>query len=311
MTILFVSPDDDPADWVPALSAELPDRPIRVAPDLGPDPAAIRYALAWAPPPGLLGSLPALRAVLWLGAGVDRALADPNLPPDIPLYRLIDPGLTQGMVEYVVEQVMAWHRRALIYRRQQAAGVWQQHRPVLAGDRTVGLLGLGVLGAACATALAGLGFRVAGWSRTQKSIPGVASHTGEAGLQTVLATADILVCLLPLTPETKGFLNAARFARMKPGAVVVNAGRGAQIVDADLLAALDTGAVAGASLDVFDPEPLPADHPYWRHPSVILTPHVASLTPAATGAKTIAATIRALEAGAEAAEARVSRDRGY
>lgn len=311
MTILFASPADDPSDWLPALSAELPDHPIRVAPDLGPDPDAIRYALAWAPPPGLLGSLPALRAVLWLGAGVDRALADPNLPPDIPLYRLIDPGLTQGMVEYVVEQVMAWHRGAPTYRRQQAACLWQQHRPVLASDRKVGLLGLGVLGSACASALAALGFQVAGWSRTQKAIPGVASHTGEDGLATVLAQSDIVVCLLPLTRETTGFLNADRFAGMKPGAVVINAGRGAQIVDADLLQALETGRIAGASLDVFDPEPLPADHPYWRHPSVILTPHVASLTPPATAAKTVAATIRALEAGQEAAEARVSRDRGY
>lgn len=311
MNILFASTADDPAEWVPALENHIPGCRVVVAPDLGPDPASLDYAVSWAPQPGVLGQAPNLKAVLWLGAGVDRAISDPNLPPDVPLYRLIDPGLTQGMVEYVVEQVMAWHRSAPRYRALQAKSEWDQLRPVLAGQRKIGMLGLGVLGSACAKALTTLGFPVLGWSRTQKEIDGITCCSGSEGLLRLYAEAEIIVCLLPLTPETTGILNKEAFAAMRPGAVVINAGRGAQIVDEDLLSALDDGHLGGASLDVFAVEPLPSDHRYWRHPKVVVTPHVASLTPAETAVLTIAETIRLIEAGTPPADAFVDRSRGY
>lgn len=309
MKILFASSSDDPADWVPTLTAELPEAEIRVHPDVG-DPAGIDYALVWKPPPGLLAALPNLKAILSLGAGVDALLADPTLPDGVPLARLVDPGLTVGMTDYVCWQVLSAHRRAADYRAQQARAQWRPLAETLAPERRVGVMGLGELGADAARMLAALRFDVAGWSRSAKSIPGVACFSGAEGLAEFLARTEILVCLLPLTPETAGVLDADLFARLPRGAHVINAGRGGHLVDTDLLAALDSGQVSTAALDVFRDEPLPPGHPFWRHPRVTVTPHVASVTHARSAARTIAADIRRLEAGQPPAHP-VDRGRGY
>lgn len=309
MTLLFATDFDNPRDWVPALKAEMPELEVRVWPELG-NPADIRYALTWNPRPGLPASLPNLRAIFSLGAGVDGILADPTLPPAIPLVRMVDDSLTEGMVEYVVWQVLAWHRQHEPYRAQQRKALWRPLPQKLARERRVGVMGLGELGQACARALAALDFDVAGWSRTRKSVDGVDCGAGPKGFDRFLARSEILVCLLPLTDDTRGILNAANFARLPAGAFVINAARGGHLVEADLLPALRDGHLAGAALDVFADEPLARDHPFWQDPRIAVTPHVASLTHARTAAKSVAANIRRAEAG-EPLDNLVDRKRGY
>jgi glyoxylate/hydroxypyruvate reductase A len=309
MDILFASTVDDSAEWTAALKTVLPQARLHVWPDL-PDPAAVDYALVWRPPAGLLAGLPNLKAIFSLGAGVDGVFADPTLPPTVPLVRMVDEGLTAGMTEYVVWQVLAWHRRAGEYRAQQAAAVWRPRAQKLAGERTVGVLGLGVLGAAAAGALRDLGFRVLGWARTAKEVPGIGVHAGRAQFGAMLAQCECLVCLLPLTQETRGILDRSAFALLPRGAHVINAARGGHLVEGDLLAALADGHVAGAALDVFADEPLPPDHPFWHHPRIAVTPHVASVTHARTAVRSLADNIARLERG-EAPLHRVDRGRGY
>jgi len=309
MNILFVSDTDRPSDWIPALQDALPEARFRVWPDTGPA-AAIEYAVVWKPEPGLLASLPNLRGILSLGAGVDALLADDTLPAGVPLVRMVDDGLTAGMTEYVCWQVLAAHRNAAVYRGFQAERRWRPMDERLARERTVAVLGLGVLGADAARMLARLGFAVRGWARRPREIEGVATVHGDAGLDAVLDGAEILVCLLPLTPATRGILNAGLFARLPRGAYLINAARGGHLVADDLLAALDDGRLSGAALDVFEPEPLPADHPFWSHPGITVTPHVASVTHARTAAAGMAAEIRRMERGEPPAHP-VDRARGY
>jgi glyoxylate/hydroxypyruvate reductase A len=306
---LFVAPEEDPAVWVPAIRAARPGLALRVWPD-GGEPAAIDYAIVWKPPPGVLATLPRLGAIFSLGAGVDALLRDPTLPAHVPLVRMVDLSLTEGMVEYVVEQVLAIHRQATVYGAQQTERRWAAHRQRLARQVTVGVLGLGTLGSAAAAALAALRFRVLGWSRTEKRLPGVEDFAGRAGLPAFLARTEILICLLPLTAETEDLLDSRLFAALPAGAWVINAGRGAQLVEGDLLAALDRGHLAGAVLDVFRTEPLPHDHPFWTHPKIRLTPHVAASNNAAYSALRLAEQIDRLERG-EPMEDVVDRARGY
>jgi len=262
--------------WLEPLTAALPDAEILIPAELS-DPAAIDYALVWKPAPGLLGSLPNLRAVFSLGAGVDGILADPTFPREVPLVRLIDDGLTRGMTEWVVLQVLFHHRKMGLFLQQQRAAEWRVQLAVPAARTRIGVMGLGVLGRDAATALQGLGYDVAGWSRTPKDAA-FATFAGEAGLGPFLARTEILVCLLPLTDATRGILNSALFDRLPRGAIIVNAGRGAHLVEPDLLGALDSGQIGGASLDVFATEPLPPAHPFWQHPRIVITPHCASIT---------------------------------
>lgn len=281
---------------------------LRLAGDPG-DPAAIRY-LIFAPggPVRDMAPFSGLRAILSLWAGVEKLLALP-LPPDVPLCRMVEPGLSEGMRDYVVAHVMRWH----VGLDAALAGPgprWSEPVPPLARDRTVGVLGLGEMGGTAALALAGLGFRVMGWSRTPRALDGVACLAGAEGLHAVLAAADMLVCLLPRTPDTENLLDAAAFARMRPGAALINAGRGELIDDAALLDALDSGRIAQATLDVFRAEPLPADHPFRRHPRVTVTPHVAAATRPATAAAAIMAQIGRMEAGRPPFHI-VDRSRGY
>ncbi|KAA5606951.1 glyoxylate/hydroxypyruvate reductase A [Roseospira marina] len=310
MTILFASAVDRADDYRQAMAARLPDLGFRIHPDVGPADA-IQYALVWSPPPGLLASLPNLRAVFNLGAGVDAILAARDaVPASVPVVRLADAGMAPQMVEWVLHGVLHFQRRFDDYAREQAAGRWTR-LPVRPAPRTtVGLMGLGVLGGAVARVLVSLGYAVRGWSRRPKTVPGVETFHGTDGLAPFLAETEILVCLVPLTDETRGLLNAETLRRLPAGAAVINAARGAHIVDADLLALLDAGHLRGAQLDVFEPEPLPNDHPFWRHPRVRLTPHIAAVTKVEPTCDQIADTIRRLERGEPLAH-QVDRHAGY
>ncbi len=259
-------------------------------------PAEVDYVV-YAPNSHLQDFTPYTRtkAVLNLWAGVEEIVHNPTLTQ--PLARMVDHGLTQGMIEWVVGHVMRLHL-GMDHHLTGQDGIWRRHVPPLAEDRPVTILGLGALGAACGQALARLGFPVSGWSRSAKDVDGITACHGDAGLAQALDGAQVVVLLLPLTPATENVLNAEALARLAPGAFVLNPGRGPLIDDAALIAALDAGHVAHATLDVFREEPLPPDHPYWAHPGVTVTPHIASETRASSAARVIAENIRRGEAGA-------------
>ena len=309
MALLFKGDIDRGGSWERSLTACAPDIELRVWPEVG---AAedIEYALVWEPPAGLLASLPNLKVIFSVGAGIDHLASDPELPAAVPVVRMVEPGLTTGMTEFVVMNVLFHHRFMLDYLGQQRASHWEEISQIGPASRRVGIMGLGVLGQDAAARLLDFGFPVSGWSRSPKAVPGVTSFAGDAGLRPFLEQCDILVCLLPSTPETVGLLNAESLAALPEGAAVINAGRGSLIVEADLLAALDSGALAGASLDVFDEEPLPADSPIWRHPRVLATPHIASMTIPETAAAAVIDQIRRFERG-EPLEHVVDLKRGY
>jgi glyoxylate/hydroxypyruvate reductase A len=309
MVLVFCSDVDDPRPWRAALTQALPELDFRVWPDAGP-PDRIEYALVWRPPPGMLAGLTRLKAILSLGAGVDHVLADPQLPRHVPLTRMVDAGLAAQMSEYALYGVLHFHRSMDRYAELQRQGEWRQLPAVPAHERTVGVLGLGVLGADFARKAAALGFRVLGWSRSPKDIPGVQASHGDAALPAFLAQAHILVNFLPLTPHTQGILDAKLFARLPRGASLINLARGAHLVDADLLDALASGQMAGAMLDVFGREPLPAAHPFWTHPRVIVTPHIAAQAIASLMVEQVVDNIRRIERG-EVPLGRVDVQRGY
>jgi glyoxylate/hydroxypyruvate reductase A len=309
LAILFRSTQAATARWQPFLAAAWPERDIRYWPEIG-DRTAIDYALVWHPEPGMLATLPNLKMIVSLGAGVDHILRDPDLPPEVPILRLVDPYMTQAMSEYIVLQVLRLHRQDLVYRAQQAAGEWREHDQKNAAARAVGVLGFGQLGQDAGRKLQALGFEVAGWGRSAKDVPGFATYAGPSGLDALLARSEILVSLLPMTSETENLLDARLFARLPRGAGVINAGRGRHLVDADLLAALDSGHISAAVLDVFREEPLPPAHPFWRHPRIVVTPHVAAETHPPTATAIIAQAIDDLEAGRPVANL-IDRQRGY
>jgi len=285
MRILFLSTTAQPETWLGPLGAALPDDEIMVYPELG-DPATIECAIVAVPPPGVLTGLPKLRLIQSLWVGVESLLRDPTLPKDVPLARLVDPGMTGTMTETVLQHVLNAHREYEGYRAQQRGGIWRHLPQVRAQDRRVGFLGLGELGTAAARTLVGLNFAVAGWSRRPQELAGIATFAGPDGLRPFLARTDILVCLLPLTAETRGIINA------------------------DILAALDSGQLGRAVLDVFNTEPLPPDHPYWTHPRIVITPHVAAETDPATAVSQVVENLRRLRAG-EPLRNVVDRAAGY
>jgi glyoxylate/hydroxypyruvate reductase A len=307
-TLLFRSPSDPATAWSEALQRQMPDLQVRAWPDTGPV-EDIEYALIWASPDGFLHDLPALRVVFSLGAGVDHLMGE-EVPAGVELVRMVDPALTEGMIEYVTYQVLRHHRHMAEYERQQVTAEWRIHPQRRPGERRIGLLGVGELGGACARTLSTLGFDVAGWARSRHEIPGVTTVSGDDGLDWLLGRSDIVICLLPLTGATRGILDARLFQRMQPRAVLINAARGQHLVDDDLLIALGEGQLAHAVLDAFHDEPLPPDHAFWRHPHITVTPHIASLTNPETGAEAVARGIRADLAG-EPIPHRVDRGRGY
>ncbi|MEX2455216.1 MAG: glyoxylate/hydroxypyruvate reductase A [Rhodospirillaceae bacterium] len=309
MALLFYADGETRNDWSTALTAEIPGVELRFWPEIG-DPADIDFALVWQPPRGLLASLPNLKAILSLGAGVEHILKDPELPSGVPIARLIDPGLRIGMVEFVLLEVLRYHRREPEYRAQAERREWKLLRQTLPQDRRIGILGLGHLGAACADEFVRLGFDVAGWSRSPKEIAGATCRHGEDGLFSLLERSDILVNLLPLTEETRDILDATTLGALPQGAVLINAARGAHLVEEDLLDALDRGHLSYATLDVCRTEPLPADHPFWNHPKVTIYPHAAAWTLPRAAAPVIADNIRRADTG-EALFGQIDVRRGY
>ena len=309
MTLLFCSDTDAPEPWREALALELPEMEFRIWPDVG-EPERVSYALVWKPEPGLLARLPNLKAILSLGAGVDHILLDPRLPEDVPIVRMVDAGLAAQMSEYALYGVLHFHRGMQQYAEQQRSAQWRQLPAVPATHRTVGVMGLGVLGGDFVGKLLPLGFKVLGWSRTPKTVAGAAVFHGPRGLHEFLAQAEILVNFLPLTPATAGILSATTFAALPRGACIVNIARGAHLDEGDLLVALDQGQLGGAMLDVFQREPLPPEHPFWHHPHVVVTPHIAAQAIAQLMVSQVIANIRRIERGKQPLGV-VDRRRGY
>ena len=295
--------------WHRAFRTLLPDMELRDWSAPGA-PEDIEFALVWAPEQGALAKFPNLKTIFSIGAGIDHLASDPDLPPDVPIVRMVEPGLTAGMVEFVVMSALYHHRFMLDYAVQQREKVWREIEQIPTFRRRVGILGLGVLGGACAEKLRDFGFQVAGWSRRPKTQKGVESFHGADGLTAFLARSDILVCLLPLTDETENILNAKTLGALPRGAAFISVGRGKHVVESDLLAALDSGQVGGATLDVFREEPLPPDSPFWSHPRVVVVPHIASMTIAETAAEAVVQNIRRVQAG-QAPEHIVDLKRGY
>ena len=295
--------------WLQHIQALLPEIDCRPWSDPG-DPDDIEIAVVWKPPAGGLKRFSNLKLIVSIGAGIDHVLADPELPRHMPIMRTTSEDLKLRMREYVVLHVLRLHRRLPEIEAAEVRREWLQLINPPAHERRVGVMGLGDLGGDCSRALSAIGFDVAGWSRRPKANDGVESFAGDRGLGAFLERTDILVCLLPLTPLTEGILNAELFAQLPRGASIINAARGGHLVEADLLAALDRGQIDRATLDVFPIEPLPAGSPFWDHPKVLVTPHVASLIDPETGGKTIAANIRSFLAG-EAVPDLVDLDQGY
>ena len=279
------------------------------------DRKSVSYALSWRHPPGALKNLPNLRVIISLGAGVDHLFADPALP-DKSIVRVVDPDLTDRMSEWVVMHALVHLRQLRRYEHLQRERIWEDDdSQPKAGDVQIGVLGLGVMGKDAATKLNALGFKVAGWSASPKSLPDVACFSGAEGLKSILAQTDMLVVLLPLTDATRGIVDASLLAQLKKagtlgGPILINAGRGGLQVEADILAALNSGVLKGASLDVFEREPLPGDSPLWAHPAVYVSPHNAAISTPEAIAAFAARQIEAFERGEPLAHV-VDRRRGY
>ena len=309
---ILVAADFDAGEWAawwPALVVALPgERLVRSVAEAGDD--TIDIALVANPPLGALQGLTQLRLIQSLWAGVDKLLADPSVPVEVPLARMVDPAMNTAMAETALWAVLSLQRDGFTYAAQQRSAQWRPHGQRRADDITVAVLGLGQMGRTAAQMLARQGYRVLGWSTRPCAIEGIDTHAGEANLPQVLAAAQIVVNLLPLTPATRGLFDTATFDRMQTGASLVNLARGAHVVEADLLAALDRGQLRHAVLDVFAVEPLPAEHPFWSHCQVTVLPHVAAQTDPRTAAQMVARNVQALRGGRDL-QALVDRRRGY
>lgn len=295
--LLFVHATGDADAWRAALAPYLPDVGFRVWPNVR-DPDEVEFALVWEPPAGFHEPFRNLRTVMSVGAGVDHLLRLRDLPERLKLARVVDPFLTQMMCEYVLFASLRYHREIDLFEQAQASSEWRPTRVKPAAERTVGVMGLGQIGGAAARLLAQHGFRVRGWSRSPKSLAGVEDFIGDSQLSDFLSGTEILVCLLPLTERTKRILDGSNLGRLPRGACLVNVGRGAELVDEALLELLDAGHLRGATLDVFNEEPLPAGHRFWSHPRVLVTPHIAAYTDPSSAATQVAENVRRTLAGA-------------
>ncbi|MCE1191272.1 MAG: glyoxylate/hydroxypyruvate reductase A [Acidovorax sp.] len=306
MKITFCCTDTKADPWLQGLSAALPGAEISV---WLPGAPPADYAVVWAPPQQFMDEQPGLKALFNIGAGVD-ALLKLRLPPQALVVRLDDAGMAVQMAEYVCHAVIRHFRELDGYEADTQAGRWGYRKPRLRSDYPIGVMGLGVLGERVARALAQFDFPINGWSRSEKAIDGVRGFAGAAQFNDFLAASRVLVNLLPLTPDTANIINQATLGRLLPGAYVINVARGAHLVDEDLLAALDSGHVAGATLDVFRTEPLPAGHPFWTHPRITVTPHTSARTLRDESIAQIARKMAALARG-EAVAGVVNPGRGY
>jgi glyoxylate/hydroxypyruvate reductase A len=308
MTFLYKANAVRGTEWGRIFAARAPHLPFRLWPDVG-DPAEVRYLAAWVPPENIATTFPNLELVFSIGAGVDQ-FDFSQLPHHIPLIRMLEPGIAEGMIEYVTMAVLALHRDLVHFVAQQREQIWREIQATQAAKRRVGVMGLGLLGQAVLERLKIFGFPLAGWNRSPRSIEDVSCYAGEQDLGDFLARTDILVCLLPLTDETRGILNAGLFEALPRGAQLVNAGRGGHLVEADLIDVLERGLLSAAVLDVAEQEPLPPGHPFWNHPRILLTPHIASMTTPETAVEFVLETIGRHSRG-EALPGRVDRERGY
>ncbi len=307
MSIALIIPDRKLDAVAAALQQQLPDVTIEVWPEIS-QPAAVEFAVVWKQPAGSVASLPNLKALQSFGAGVDSILSDITLPVSLPLARIVDPHLTASMLDYLDTVVNYYRLRFDEFSHNQLQQVWKPRSPRKIRHLTV--LGLGELGSAAARHFAGLGYSVRGWSGSLRQIDGVQCFAGDDQFADAVAEADLLICLLPLTPATENLLNEARLAQLKTGAILVNVARGAIVDDEALLAALQTGQLAAACLDVFRIEPLPVGHPFWTTPGILLTPHISAVTNADTAVAQIAENYRRVQAGLPLLNP-VDRTRGY
>ena len=313
MRVVLSLPADADGCWLEMLRAALPTAEVwpRVRGQPA-DPGAMSadYVVAYGPCEMLFDEQRRMKAVFTLSAGVGHLLRLPNVPRDVPIIRLEDAGMAEQMVRYVLAAALRFLQRSDVYARQQCEGRWEQHEPRTPSSVRAGVMGLGVIGAQIARALAAQGFAVRGYARSAKQVDGVSVYAGDAQRDAFLHDLDFLVCVLPATPATEGILNHATLSRLADGAHVVNIGRGAALVDEDLVALVASGKLGGATLDVFRKEPLPADHPFWRCPEIVVTPHISGLTVPGAAMTQIADKIMRLERG-EPVTGVVAFERGY
>jgi glyoxylate/hydroxypyruvate reductase A len=277
MALLMIAPDMAVETYVAVLHTLDPELDIRIWPQIG-NADDIEFAIAWNHPPGEFKKFRNLKCIASFGAGVDSILSDPDLPEDVAITRVVESSMPQFMSEYVILSVLNYCRQFDIYQNDKNKKRWQPRIPLLAREIQIGVMGLGQLGGDAATKLVQIGFTVAGWSRTPRTIPGVLCYAGSDALEDFLSQTNILICLLPLTAATEGILNRHLFDKLPTGAYLINVARGRHLEDTDLLEALESGRLSGACLDVFKVEPLPEDHPFWNNPNIIITPHISSLT---------------------------------
>lgn len=309
MQILFHCPDINPAPWLADLQAALPQAQLRVWQE--GDTAPADFAVVWKPPVTMLQGRTDLKGIFNLGAGVDAILQlGDALPARVPIVRLDDAGMGVQMAEYVTHAVLRYFRKFDQLDAQQRAGQWRFVKPHQKENFSVGILGLGVLGSRIAAALTPFGFPLQGWSRTPKTVDGVTCHVGADALATFLASSRVVVCVLPLTADTEDILDRANLSAMPAGGYLINVARGAHLVEADLLALVQDGHIAGATLDVFRQEPLPKDHPFWQEPRITITPHIAAATLRGDSVRQIAAKINRLQQGQDV-QGVVERAKGY
>jgi len=308
MTFLYKPNPTRGWEWARHFAACAPVLPFRVLLEVG-DPAQVRYLAVWTPPENIAVTFRNLELVFSVGAGVDQ-FDFSQLPTHVPLIRMLEPGIAESMVEYVTMAVLALHRDLLHFIAQQREQTWREIRITQAAKRRVGVMGLGLLGQAVLERLKLFGFPLAGWNRSPRTIQDVSCYAGGQALSDFLAQADILVCLLPLTSETRGILNTRLFEALPRGAQLVNVGRGGHLVEADLIEALERGLLSAAVLDVAEHEPLPAGHPFWSHPRILLTPHIASMTTPEAAVEFVLETIGRHRRG-ETLPGLVDRERGY
>jgi glyoxylate/hydroxypyruvate reductase len=309
MSIVLIFNYKDPKPWAETLKKQLPDAAIHIYPDVG-DPDLIRFAICWKPTNYVLNEFPNLKVIQSAGAGVDHILRTQTLRPDQILTRIVDDNLTHDMWEFLLAAVLSNIKKLQFYAQEQSAKNWSPTPYQTFKSTTVSILGLGQIGAFVAAQFAALGIVVKGWSQSEKHIPNVQSFAGEDGFNAALKDADFLINLLPLTSETENILNKNTLKKAKTGSFLINVGRGEHLVEADLIQLLDDNHLSGAMLDVFRAEPLPMEHPFWAHPKIQLTPHIASITNFESATEQMAQNYRAFIAG-NALQNVVSHEKGY
>lgn len=275
MSLVIIAPERDASEWVEGIAAQDNNITVEVWPDVK-DNEKVIGAVVWNHPEGSLRDFPNLKFISSMGAGVDHVLKDASLP-QVPIVRIVDEDLTRAMTQYIIAAVAYFHRRLDKYTADKKNAIWDQEAPPEV-PLSIGILGMGVLGTDAAHKLASLGFDVCGYSNSPKNLKGIKSFHGEEGFQPFIDSINMLICLLPLTEQTKDILNIDLFRKMQKGSYLINVARGGHLVENDLLLALEKGYLAGAFLDVYQEEPLPQDHPFWKHPKIMMTPHIASIT---------------------------------